>query len=560
LARIADDVINTDALVVGAGIAGCLAAIELDNCNVYTTVVSKGPFAKSGSSVMSTGVMQAALGHIDSQDNPGEHLKDTIISGKYLNDQNLVEVLCHESIPRVSDFEQIGVAFSRTANGRVHQAITGGIRFPRAIQALGDWGGVHIMNTLRKEIMKRGISVLSEVVVTKILTSGNTVNGATALDIKSGAFIVFKTKAIILATGGAGQVYAISGAPVHNTGDGYALAYRAGAELLDMEFVHWHPTLLAYPESRKGTLITGSTRAYGAKFFNVKGERFMVKYAPQYLELASDDIISRAIYKEILEGRGTQHNGVFLDCTYVPQKYRVFFNQTYGMLKETGIDIWKEPIEVTVGCVITLGGLRIACDTSTTLKGLFACGETTGGVHGAGYLGGNSLTDCAVFGCRAGKHAAKFVADTSNLKLNLKQVEVEKERILRFFGRKDWMHPAKIKEKLQMIMWEKVGVERSGNKLKQAIKEIEKIRTKDLPKVGVPDGSRRYNSILVQALELYNLVDVAEMMARSALFRKESRGSHYRVDYPDKNDGKWLMHVVIKNEGNKMKISKIPLS
>ncbi|MDI9619464.1 MAG: FAD-binding protein [Candidatus Nezhaarchaeota archaeon] len=559
LYEVADDVVETDVLVAGAGAAGLLAGIKADDLNVDVAICSKGLFRKSGATVMSTGGMEVAVGHGDPTDNPDVHFKDTVVGGEYINDQRLVEVLTKEAVERLVDLERMGIVFERQEDGKLFQFAPGGAH--ARVVILGDLAGSHYMVALNREVMKRNIRMFEEVMITNLLMSGGAVSGAVGLDIKRGELIAFKAKAVVLATGGAGQIYRYTSNPVQNTGDGRAMAYRVGAELIDMEMVQFHPTGLAYPPERRGTLVTEAVRMVGAYLLNNKGERFMSRYDPQRMELSKRDVVARAICTEVREGRGTEWGGVYLDASHIPEDV---IERRLGVTRRkimflTGLDLAKEPIHVYPTCHYFMGGVRAEPDCSTKVPGLFVAGEEMGGVHGANRLGGNSITTLIVFGWRAGISAAKYAKAANSKPLNPRDVAMERERIFGFLGRRDFIHPSKVRRELQETMWNNVGIVRTEDSINGALRVVERMKALELPKVGVPDGSRRYRMDWVEAIEFENLLTISEMVSRAALFRKESRGAHTRDDYPRKDNGNWLVHTVVKNVEGQMRIWSEPV-
>ncbi len=553
--REVDEVIDTDVLVIGSGGAGCWASISALEEVPDVTVVSKGLFSKSGSTIMSTGAVNIGIGHADPHDSPREHFVDTIVGGDYLNNQELVKVLTEEIIDRLVDIESFGFLYDRTEGGKLALEKTGGSRYPRTTM-LGDWTGSAVMRVLSLEAVRRGANVLEEVAVTNLVKSDGRIVGALGLDLKNMNFIAFRASAVVLACGGAGQIYKCTSNPIHNTGDGYAMAYRAGAELIDMEMIQFHPTGLAYPEGKRGTLVTELCRSLGARLFNKLNERFMFRYDPAG-ELACRDVVARGIWREVKEGRGTPHGGAWLDCSYIPEEKRYKLRETYLKIREmTGLDMWKQRIEVLPTCHFFMGGVRINARAETTLPGLFACGEVTGGVHGANRLGANAIVEIFVFGYRAGKSAAAYAKSRGPPEFNWSSVAAERQRILRLFG--EGSSPAPIRRKLQEVMWEYAGVERSEESLKKAEAAILRLM-READSVKVPDGVKSYRLDLLQAIELFNMLDTALMVVRSALYRRESRGAHYRADYPSRDDENWLYHTLVKQGLRGPMVSRIPV-
>ena len=539
------EVIETDILIVGAGGAGLRAAVEASKHNLDVTVVSKELLGKAHTT-MAEGGINAALGNVDPEDNWKWHFLDTVEGGAWLNDQDLVEVLVKEAPDRIFDLEEFGAVFDRLPNGKIAQRPFGKARYRRTCY-MSDYTGHEVLATLVDEIRKRSVNVLEEIFVSKLLTSNGRVTGAVAIDLKNGDFLVFKSKAVILSTGGAGRMYKVTTNPASATGDGKILALDAGAEVMDMEMFQFHPTTMVWPPSCRGILVTEAVRGEGGILLNIKGERFMKRYNPKLMELAGRDAVARANWTEIMEGRGTKHGGVYLSVTHLdPELVKTRLKTMYKQFLLAGIDITKEPMEVSPGAHYYMGGIRINVKTETGIKGLFASGEETAGVHGANRLGGNSLIDTQVFGKRSGEYAAKFAKSETFHSIDLKQVEEEQKRILSIAKEKsDKIRPVKIREQLCEVMWENAGIFRDENKLSSALSFIEKAKEQMLPKLGICDTTTwRYNKELIEALETINLIGVAELLVRSALIRTESRGAHYRTDFPKTDNKNWLKHIV----------------
>jgi fumarate reductase (CoM/CoB) subunit A len=508
---------------------------------------------------MAEGGYNAALGNVDSADNWEVHFKDTIEGGAWINNQRLVEILVKEAPVRIFDLEEFGAVFDRTNNGKIMQRPFGKQTYRRTCYA-ADRTGHEMMVTLVEEIRRRDIEIFEEVFVTNLAVKDCKVVGAFALNFKTGDFLVFKSKSTILACGGAGRVYEVTSNAVHDTGDGYALGYRVGASLVDMEMVQFHPTGMIYPESAKGRLVTEGVRGEGGILRNALGERFMQRYAPQKLELAGRDEVARAIATEILEGRGTKHNGVYLDVSHLPA--RIIEERLPTMLEQFldfGVDIRKEPMEVAPTAHHFMGGLQINENAATTIKGLYAAGEVAGGVHGGNRLGGNALADTQVFGKRAGENAAKEARKMSMPKIEQEQINQELNRVYSILEKRGDIRPVDLKEKLGSLMWDKVGIFRTGQQLRDAIQEIERIKHEDLPRIHVTDSHTRYNKEWIEALEIENMVLTAEMVANAALIREESRGAHFRRDFPKLDNKKWAVNITVKNEMGQMKFNISPV-
>ena len=377
--------------------------------------------------------------------------------------------------------------------------------------------------------------------ITSLITDGNQVIGATGLNLKDSSLIYFKAKATILASGGAGQLYPVTSNTFQKNGDGYAIAYKAGAQLVDMEQVQFHPTGMVAPESKKGVLVTEAVRAEGGKLINSEGERFMSKYAPEKMELATRDVVARSIYQEIIEGRGTEKGGVYLDISHLDDDYIDEKLETMVLqFENVGVDIKHGPIEVAPTAHHFMGGLKIKTDASTSLENLFGAGEVCGGVHGANRLGGNALADTQVFGKIAGVSASE-ACKTSELKTNDEMVEKEASRIESLI-KKGSIKPQEFKNSIKRLMWEKVAIVRDEKTLNEALGELQQMKV-DLEKLDVKD-TKQYNTELVTALEVINMVEICILTVKSAILRRESRGAHYRSDFPETKD-EWKKSIVI---------------
>jgi len=558
MAKLSYETIDTDVLVIGAGGAGSRAAIEAAKNNVHVTLLSKELLGKAHT-VMAEGGYNAALANVDSADNWQVHFKDTVVGGAWLNNQRLAEILVKEASDRIFDLEEYGAVFDRTPEGKIMQRPFGKQTYRRTCYA-ADRTGHELMATLVEEVRRRDVDVLDEIFVTNLLTSGGSVCGTVAIDYKTGSFMVFRAKAVVLASGGAGRLYKITTNAAQDTGDGYATAYRIGANLVDMEMVQFHPTGMVYPESHRGQLVTEAVRGEGGLLFNIKKERFMQRYDPKLIELAGRDVVARSIATEILEGRGTPQGGVYLDVSHLPAN--MIEERLPSMLKQfidVGVDIRKEPMQVAPTAHHFMGGVQINESAETNISGLYAAGEVTGGVHGGNRLGGNALADTQVFGRRAGENAAKYALKNSMLPVDRKQISSEIRRAQKFLKKKEGVRPVEIKGKLTSLMWDKVGIFRTGREIQEAIVEIERVKEKELPKLYVMDSKTRYNREWIESLEIENLVTVAEMVAKAALMREESRGAHYRRDFPKTDNQNWFVNIVIRQERGRMMFEKVPV-
>ena len=535
--------ISTDVLIIGSGGAGSRAAIEVDDAGLKATIVSKGLSFRSGCTGMAEGGYNAVFKTVDKDDSIDAHIHDTLKGGSYLNDKKLVEILVNESPKRLIDLENYGALFDRQESGQIDQRPFGGQSYRRTCYQ-GDRTGAELLNALKEEIIKRDIECIEEVMITSLVTDGNQVIGATGLNLKDSSLIYFKAKSVILASGGAGQLYPVTSNTFQKNGDGYAISYRAGADLIDMEQVQFHPTGMVAPESKKGVLVTEAVRAEGGKLINSEGERFMSRYAPEKMELATRDVVARSIYQEIIEGRGTENGGVYLDISHLDDDYIDEKLETMVLqFENVGVDIKHGPIEVAPTAHHFMGGLKINTDASTSLDNLFGAGEGCGGVHGANRLGGNALADTQVFGKIAGVSAAK-AAKSTEIKSNDDMVNAEASRIEGLI-KKGSIKPQEFKNNIKKLMWEKVAIVREEKTLNEALKELQEMQ-KDLVNLDVKD-TKQYNTDLVTALEVINMVEICILTVKSAILRRESRGAHFRSDFPETND-EWKKSIVMNKE------------
>ncbi len=534
---------QADVLVIGSGGAGSRAAIEAKKHGLDVIIVSKGLSFKSGCTTLAEGGYNAAFAYVDDADSTQVHLEDTLKGGGYLNDPELARILVEEAPERLTELESYGALFDRQESGKLNQRPFGGQTYRRTCFQ-GDRTGHEMMTALKEEIIRQDIQTVDEVMVTTLLQDAEgRIGGACGISLSNTKFLVFLAKSTIVTTGGAGWIYPVTSNALQKTGDGYAMAWNAGADLLDMEQVQFHPTGMLYPDSRRGVLVTEAVRGEGGRLINSQGERFMTNYDPRG-ELATRDVVARAIYNEIMEGRGTPNGGVYLDVTHLPPE--VIEEKLETMLlqfQDVGVDIRKEPMEVAPTAHHFMGGARINPQCETNIPNLYAAGEASGGVHGANRLGGNALAETQVFGRRAGEAAAKNVFK-SNFELQHASLDREEERIGKLFKDGDY-HPFQLKKDLQEVMWNNVAIIRREESLKSALKDITAIKDK-MERMIVPDNSG-YNQHLLDALELENMVLIAELVTKSALIREESRGAHYRADYPD-TKAEWKKSLVLNKD------------
>ena len=526
-----------DILIIGAGLAGMRAAVAASP-DLDVAVMSKVHPVRSHS-VAAQGGINAALGEDDSWE---AHAYDTTKGGLYLGDQDAIEAMCREAPEDILELERLGVIFSRNEEGRIAQRPFGGAGFPRTCYA-ADRTGHAILHAMYEQLLKRRIAVYEEWYVTTLIVEEGVCRGVVAWDLIHGGLHAIRAKAVILATGGSGRVFLTSTNAVINTGDGMALAYRAGAPLADMEFVQFHPTTL----KGTGILITEGARGEGGYLLNTLGERFMKVYAPQQMELATRSTVSLAIGQEILEGRGVD-GCVLLDLRHLGrQRILERLPQIRALAMEfAGLDPIETPIPDRPGAHYQMGGVRTNQWTETGIPGLYAAGECACvSVHGANRLGGNSLLETIVFGRRAGIRAGEYVRTLAPQALSNDQLTAEQARVQRLLAQEGSVRSWQLREELGQTMSLNLGLVRTQESMSAAISAIS-VLTQRAASMTVQDKGLVFNTDLVQALELECLLDVAETIVTSALARQESRGAHYRSDYPVRNDRQWLKHSLIR--------------
>ena len=540
-----------DVLVIGAGGAGLRAAIEALGQGVSVGVVCKSLLGKAHT-VMAEGGIAAAMANVDSADDWRTHFRDTMRGGKLLNNWRMAQLHAQESPERVRELEQWGALFDRTESGQILQRAFGGHTYRRLCH-VGDRTGLEMIRTLQDRGVEMGFDVYMECTVTRLLEDGPRVAGALAYWREQGRFVLFKAKAVVIATGGIGKAWRVTSNSWEYTGDGMALAYQAGAELMDMEFVQFHPTGMVWPPGVQGILVTEAVRGEGGILRNRLGERFMEKYDPKKMELSTRDVVARAIYTEVREGRGTEHGGAFLDISHKPAEYvKRKLPSMYHQFKELAdVDITREPMEVGPTCHYMMGGIRVDAETAqSSLPGLFAAGEAAAGLHGANRLGGNSLSDLLVFGRRAGLAAAQYAKSAPAPALDPGELEAAEREALTPFERREGENPYTLHRDLQVLMQNLVGIYRTREDLEQALGELEKLKQR-LAAVSV-EGSRMFNPGWHLALELKSMLTVSEAVTRAALVREESRGAHSRIDFP-KTEPEWgKKNIIVRREGSTM--------
>ena len=548
-----------DVLIIGAGGAGLRAAIEALAQGASVGVVCKSLLGKAHT-VMAEGGIAAAMANVDRKDDWRTHFRDTMRGGKFLNNWRMAQIHAQESPERVRELEQWGALFDRTDDGNILQRAFGGHTFKRLCH-VGDRTGLEMIRTLQDRGVHLGIDVYMECAITRLLTNDNRVTGAFGYWRENGRFVVFKAKSIVVATGGIGKAWRITSNSWEYTGDGMALAYDAGAELMDMEFVQFHPTGMVWPPGVQGILVTEAVRGEGGILRNKDGERFMERYDPEKLDLSTRDVVARAIYTEAKEGRGTEHGGAYLDISHKPAEYvKKKLPSMYHQFRELAdVDITKGPMEVGPTCHYMMGGIRVDAETAqTNVPGLFAAGEAAAGLHGANRLGGNSLSDLLVFGRRAGQAAAEQATKAGPAIVDDAQIEAATREMVAPFERSGGDSPYDLHRDLQDTMQNYVGIFRSEGDLKRGLDEIQKLKQR-ANNVRV-EGSRLFNPGWHLARDLKSMLTVSEAVALSALERKESRGAHSRIDFPNYDERWSKLNNIISRDGEEMRLTQSPIS
>jgi succinate dehydrogenase / fumarate reductase flavoprotein subunit len=586
------DRIEHDVLVIGAGGAGLRAAIEAANQGARVGLICKSLLGKAHT-VMAEGGAAAAMANVDDRDSWRVHFADTMRGGQYMNNWRMAELHAKEAPDRIRELEAWGALFDRTEDGRILQRNFGGHRYPR-LAHVGDRTGLEMIRTLQDHAIHMAIDVHMEATVVRLLKDGDRVAGALAYDREKGRFTLFAAGAVVMATGGIGRAFSITSNSWEYTGDGQALAYDAGAELIDMEFVQFHPTGMVWPPSVKGILVTEGVRGEGGVLRNSLGKRFMFddipeNYRPQtadneeegwrYVmgdksarrppELLTRDHVARCIQREVREGRGSPHGGVFLDIAWIKEKIpnaaehiqKKLPSMYHQFMQLANIDITKTPMEVGPTTHYMMGGIRVDGDSQmSSVPGLFAAGECAAGLHGANRLGGNSLSDLVVFGRRAGEYAAKFAAERGRPNPSASEADAAVQRALAPFDRSNSSEaPYAIQHALQEVMQGLVGIVRRESEMQEALDKVRALRVR-AAKIGV-QGNREYNPGWHTALDLANLLTVSETIAVAGLERKESRGGHFRDDYPDKDPQFAKFNIVVrKGADGSMQLERRPLA
>jgi len=572
-----------DVVVIGAGGAGLRAAIEAAAQGARTALVCKSLLGKAHT-VMAEGGAAAALGNVWPEDTWQVHFRDTMRGGKLLNNWRMVEIYTREAPDRVLELEEYGAVFDRTPAGLISQRDFGGHRYAR-LAHVGDRTGLEIIRTLQYKLIHMGVDVFMETTVTRLLTDAGRIAGAFGYRRDTGEFLVFRTKAVVLATGGFGKVWKYTSMSWESTGDGIALALDAGADLIDTEMVQFHPTGMVWPPGARGILVTEGVRGDGGVLRNSEGRRFMFDHIPEFFkeetaeteaeadrwytdkknrrppELIPRDEVTRAIYAEVKAGRGSPHGGVFLDIAtrrspdYIRKRLPSMYHQ---FMELAGVDITREPMEVYPTCHYSMGGVRVDPETEAgTVPGLFAAGELAAGLHGANRLGGNSLTDILVFGRRAGLYAAQYARTAGGAAPAAEQIDDAAQDLLAPFAASGGESPYAIQADLQEVMQEHVGIYRDEAGMRAALTKIDalKIRARAVR----AEGPREYNPGWHATRDLYSMLTVAEVVTRAALERRETRGGHSRTDYPQ-TDPEWgRVNVVVRKLRGELVLDRVPI-
>jgi succinate dehydrogenase / fumarate reductase flavoprotein subunit len=553
------DTFDHDVLVIGAGGAGLRAAIAAREAGVSVGLVCKSLLGKAHT-VMAEGGIAAALGNLDTKDNWQVHYADTMRGGQQINDYRMVEIFAREAPDRVYELERWGGLFDRTEDGKILQRPFGAHTYRRLCH-VGDRTGLELIRTLQDRAVHSGIDVHMEVTLTRLLKDAERIAGAFGYRREDGRFVLFRAKAIILATGGWGKVYKVTSNSWECTGDGCAMAYEAGAELMDMEMVQFHPTGMVWPPGVRGILVTEAVRGEGGILRNAQGERFMERYDPKKKDLSSRDVVARAIYKEVQAGRGSPHGGAFLDIThrgaeFIKKKLPSMHEQ---FLKLADIDITKSPMEVAPTVHYVMGGARVEAGAgATTVPGLYAAGEVAAGLHGANRLGGNSLSDLLVFGKRAGEHAAAYVRGLSTApRVDERQADVERRVVQRPFEGTGRENPFALHEELQGVMDTYAGIARTAAQLAQGLEKIRALQGR-AGQLRVA-GSMLFNPGWHACRDVHFMLTLCEAILRSAIERQESRGAHWRLDFPDQ-DPRWgAVNVIVHKGDDGMRVTTRPV-
>jgi fumarate reductase (CoM/CoB) subunit A len=555
--------IKAEVLIIGSEAAGAKAAIEAQEDGADVLVVTKGLVGKSGNTVMAGWGIQAPLGHMDSRDNPEVFFGDVVKGGSYLNNQKLVERLVNLSVTEIPKMEKWGAHFMKTGNKFIQYQLPGS-SYPRTLHPIGYHGGLQWRKAFKSQFKRLHTKIMEDIFITALLLSDGQVAGALGISLRDGRYKIFRAKTTILATGGCSQIYRKTDASLDATGDGMVLAFNAGAVLMDMEFQQFFP-LCCYTPPFEMNMLTGNLR-YGlhARFYNALGEAFLERYLPLSKEWGLRDPTSRAIYLENKYGRGSPHGGAYIAVNHLPENLIEDWIKRerpayLPKLEKMGIDIRKHALETGPAAHYSMGGVKVNEDCETTLPRLYAAGEVASGMDGAERIdGGPAITWCLTMGYIAGKAAASKARQIDWLPINPEQVKVEQEKLSPLWGRREGVRGFEIKYKIKDLMWEHCALVRDKKGLEEALGAIQKIKANELPNVCVPTQSKIFNKGLVEALEAINMVNLSEMVVRAAMIREESRGSHFRTDFPRKDNKRWLRNIVVKQGKDETLFDTIP--
>lgn len=547
-------VIEADVAVIGGGITALRAAVSASDSGADVVLVDKGIPSKSGGGPVAFSVV---AGLIEEPDSADVFFEDLMRSGQYMSNPSVARALAHGVAGgKVLEMEKYGIIFDRLPNGELRRYKMGGHSYPRD---LGSFHPASIADLLFLELMRRDIRIFAEVMITKLLTYDGTVIGAVGVNRKDSSLVIFRAKSIVLAAGGACQIFGpgVLGGYTTNllesTGDAAAIGWRAGAHLVDLEFVQFMPCNIIYPERLRGVIV-GEPAAHGSTLYNSEKEAFMEKYATEGGRPPTKDLLAQAMMREVKEGRGTEHGGIWEDFTKIPD-YSVFDHYAYPF-DELGIDLRRDWLEVAPAAHYFMGGVQINENCESSLPGLYAVGESAGGLHGANRLAGCSVATSIVLGLIAGQSAARRAEGIDRQGIDFQQVHEEETRLMGLMKVEKGILPVTIRRKIQAVMWEKVGVLRNGPDLEAALEELDRIRSEDVPKMRIRTDSPRFNREWHEAIEITHMLDVAEMVARASLLRRESRGAHFREDFPSKDDEQWVKNIVIsRTEKGEMKLT-----
>ena len=547
---------QADVLVIGGGASGLMAAYRAAKGGVSVVVAAKGELERYGCSVMASGAIAGSGYWAQEGDSPDLHFSDTVKGGAFLSEQGLVKRLAETSPGLILEMESIGALWQREEDGQSYTLrIDGGHSFSRC-PYIEDRPGREMLRVLRGELCKRHVTTIENLIITRLIRSEGHIAGAVGLDLTDARPVLIRAKAVVLACGGAGMLYKNTSNPFGVTGDGFALALQAGAELMDMEFVQFYPLGFLFPPSLRGG-VAGLT--FYSHLRNSEGDRFMLHYDPQRGELSTRDLITRAILQEVREGRGGPLGGILMDMTHQePGFIKRMQPAAFESYVKVGFDPEKEYLEVAPTCHFFMGGVRVDTGWSSTLPGLFVAGETGSGVHGANRLSQNALAELLVSGHYAGISASGFASENQFHPVDPAVAEESGALAENLLSGGEGVRPLHLRGRLRELMWDKVGVFRTCEGLSQALKDLESIES-ELPLQRAAQKSRVMNMELQEGIENYFLLQTALCVTRSALLRTESRGAHYRDDHPDADDSRWLQHIVCQQSGGRLQDSLRPV-